>query len=92
MEKHSTCICLNTPEVRNFTSKGQARVHCPCEKCEDRAVYPIVAWHRTRKWVRYSDANVDDPDGVELDITVTSIQPSSNEEITSSSKTSVFND
>ena len=52
----------------------------------------MVAWRRTRKRVRYSDAIVDDPDGVELDIAVTSIQPSSNEEITSSSKTSVSND
>ena len=84
--------CSNTPEARNFTSKGQAHVHCPCEKCEDRAVYPMVAWRHMRKRIRYSDANVDDPDGVELDIAVTSIQPSSNEEITSSSKTSVSND
>ena len=52
----------------------------------------MVAWRHTRKRVRYSDANVDDLDGVELDIAVTSIKPSSNEEITSSSKTSVTND
>lgn len=37
------------------------------------------------------DANVDDLDGVELDIAATSIQPSCNKEITSS-KTSVSND
>ena len=37
------------------------------------------------------DANVDDLDGVELDVAATSIQPSCNEEITSS-KTSVSND
>ena len=84
--------CSNTPEARNFTSKGQAHVHCPCEKCEDRAVYPMVAWRHTRKRILYSDADVDDPDGVELDIAATSIQLSSNEEITSSSKTSVSND
>ena len=91
-EKRSICKCSNTLEARNFTSKDQAHVHFPCDKCEDRAVYPMVAWRRTRKRVRYSDAIVDDPDGVELDIAVTSIQPSSNEEITSSSKTSVSND
>ena len=72
-ERRSIFKCSNTPEARNFTSKGQAHVHCPCDKCEDRAVYPMVAWRRTRKRVRYSDANVDDPDGVELDIAVTSI-------------------
>ena len=44
----------------------------------------MVAW-------RCTDANVGDPDGLELDIPVTSIQPSSNEE-TTSSKTSVSND
>ena len=37
----------------------------------------MVAWHHVQKQVRYSDANVDDPDGVELDIAATSIQPSS---------------
>ena len=52
----------------------------------------MVAWRHTRKRIRYSDADVDDPDGVELDIAATSIQLSSNEEITSSSKTSVSND
>ena len=92
MGKRSICKCSNTPEARNFTSKGQVHVHCPCEKCEDRAVYPMVAWRHMRKRIRYSDANVDDPDGVELDIAATSIQLSSNEEITSPSKTSVSND
>lgn len=85
--KRSIRKCSNTPEARNFTSKGQVHVHCPCEKCEDRAVYPMVAWRHTRKRIRYSHADVD-----ELDIAATSIQLSSNEEITSSSKTSVSND
>ena len=65
-EKRSIFKCSKTPVARNFTSKGQAHVHCPCEKCEDRAVYPMVAWCRTRKRVRYSDANVDDTDGTKF--------------------------
>ena len=78
MEKHSICKCSNTPEARNFTSKGQAHVHCPCEKCEDKAVYPIVAWRHMRKRARYSD---DNGDGADLDYAdhhvhvATSLQP-----------------
>ena len=66
MEKHSAsiCKCSDTPEARDFTSKGQAHVHCPCEKCEDRAVYPMVAWRHMRKRARYSD---DNGDGADLD-------------------------
>ena len=78
MEKHSICKCSNTPEARNFTSKGQAHVHCPCEECEDKAVYPMVAWRHMRKRARYSD---DNGDGADLDYAdhhvhvATSLQP-----------------
>ena len=70
-EKRSICKCSNTPEARNFT-KGQAHVHCPCDKCEDRAVYPMVAWRHMRKRARYSDEN---RDGADLDNVATSLQP-----------------
>lgn len=70
-EKRSICKCSNTPEARNFT-EGQAHVHCPCDKCKDRAVYPMVAWRHMRKRVRYSDEN---RDGADLDNVATSLQP-----------------
>ena len=48
-EKRSICKCSSTPESNYFTSKGQSHVHCPCEKCEDRAFYPMVAWRLMQK-------------------------------------------
>ena len=73
-EKRSICKCSSTPEANYFTSKGQSHVHCPCEKCEDRAVYPIFAWRHMQKRVRYSDVNADD---AEVDIATTPITTSS---------------
>ena len=62
MKKHSICKCSNTPEAKNFTSKGQAHVHCPCEKCEDKAVYPMVASRHIRKREGHSDDNGESAD------------------------------
>lgn len=52
-EKRSICKCASTPEANYFTSKGQSHVHCPCDRCEDRAVYPMVAWRHMQKRVKY---------------------------------------
>lgn len=73
-EKRSICKCSSTPEANYFTSKGQSHVHCTREKCEDHAVYPMVAWHHMQKWVRYSEVNVDD---TEVDNAATLIATSS---------------
>lgn len=81
--------CSSTLEANYFTSKGQSHVHCPCEKCEDRAVYPMVAWRHMQKRVRYSDVNADD---VEVDIAPNPLQPSTNKVIATSSETNTSND
>ena len=73
-DKRSICKCSSTPEAYYFTSKGQSHVHCPCEKCEDCAVYPMVAWRHMQKRVRYSDVNTDD---AEVDIAANPISTSS---------------
>ena len=57
-EKRSICKFSSTPETNYFMSKGQSHVHCPCEMCEDRAVYPMVAWRHVQKRVRYSDVSI----------------------------------
>ena len=73
-DKRSICKRSSTPEAYYFTSKGQSHVHCPCEKCEDCAVYPMVAWRHMQKRVRYSDVNADD---AEVDIAANPISTSS---------------
>ena len=37
-------LLLKYPRGYFSTSKGQSRVHCPCEKWEDCPVYLTVAW------------------------------------------------
>ena len=90
-EKRSLCECSSTPEASYFTSKGQSHVHCPCEKCEDRAVYPMVAWRHMQKRVRYSDVNADD---AEVDTSATALEPSTNKGIyiATSSETTTSSD
>ena len=88
-EKRSLCECSSTPEANYFTSKGQSHVHCPCEKCEDRAVYPMVAWRHMQKRVRYSDVNADD---AEVDTSATALEPSTNKGIATSSETTTSSD
>lgn len=73
-EKRSICKCTSTPEANYFTSKGQSHVHCPCDRCEDRAVYPMVAWRHMQKRVKYSDVNAE---GEELDIAASETSTSS---------------
>ena len=88
-EKRSLCECSSMPEANYFTSKGQSHVHCPCEKCEDRAVYPMVAWRHMQKRVRYSDVNADD---AEVDTSATALEPSTNKGIATSSETTTSSD
>ena len=57
-EKRSICKFSSTPETNYFMSKGQSHVHCPCEMCEVRVVYPMVAWRHVQKRVRYSDVSL----------------------------------
>ena len=73
-EKRSICKCTSTPEANYFTSKGQSHVHCPCDRCEDRAVYLMVAWRHMQKRVKYSDVNAE---GEELDIAASETSTSS---------------
>ena len=62
-EKRSICRCSNTPEAAEFSSRDQTHVHCPCPKCENRAVYPMVAWRHLRKRALSVDGDHSD-DGI----------------------------
>ena len=79
--------CSNTTEARYYTSKGQAHGHCPCQKCEDQAVYPMVAWRHMQKQAWYCDVNAES-----TELANSSIQPSINEAATSSPDTAICND
>ena len=48
-EKRSICRCSDTPEAAEFSSINQTHIHCPCPKCENHAVFAMVAWRHIRK-------------------------------------------
>lgn len=41
----TSCYCQLTAEARDISKKGEKpHVHCPCEKCNDRATWRMTAW------------------------------------------------
>ena len=45
----TSCYCTGNPEAREISHRGKPHVHCPCAKCNGRAVWRMTAWRHLKQ-------------------------------------------